>query len=408
MKRKLKPFQIFAEISRVDAEQRIVEGYAFVNEVVPGEGGVRLKRSAMEAATPDYVANGTCREIHQPSAAGKPIDVTWDTKGAYLRMKVVDDQAWKKVTEGVYRGFSVGVTPKVMRGADVTVCEWWDTSLIDRGKDKDALFTVWRSGDVDPNAEVEVEVLERASFNEYLEDCAPSALRDMALDYLWNSLYDIQWGWGAAEELTNEQKEAAIRQTLAEFTEFMVGAIATGKIPQIATDSEADVDYIQTRGAATPEITRAELANLANLHGELLVGSTTRIFTEADETEIARVATLEGEVTRANETISSLTREREEAATELLRVQGLHEAANAEIERIKGLSRRNPPVTRSYTGVERTLGPSATEDETKLVTLRTELAEISRMKPTSDENEGTKRITRIGQIKREIASLAGQ
>jgi len=399
MKRKLKPFLLYSEISRIDNEERIVEGYAFVNEVVPGEGGIRLTRSAMESATADYLANGTCREIHQPSAAGKPIDVVWDEKGAFLRMKVVDDQAWKKVQEGVYRGFSVGVTPKVMRGNQVTACEWWDTSLVDRGKDRDALITMWRSGEVDPETEVEVEVLERASFSDYLADCAPSQLRDMALDYLWNSLYDIQWGWGQAE-LSPEEKEAAIRQTCAEFTEFIVGAIATGKIPEIPAD-EDEVD----RGEGLPTLSRAELADAASRIGEILVNKESRFLTADEESVIARAQKLELEITRSQETISALTRERDEQASELQRVQGLHEAANAEITRLNNMPRNPAPVTRRFEGVELTLGDAKPSNE-KLTELKAELAEIQRMQPTADEAEGLRRVGRITQLKREIATLA--
>lgn len=156
---KMKPFRIFGEISRVDEDQRIVEGYAYVNETVRGEGGVKLKRSAMEAATGGYIANGTSREMHQPSAVGKPLDVAWDAKGAYLRVKVVDDQAWKKVQEGVYKMFSVGVRPVVMRGKDCTTCEWWDTSLVDIGKDKDTAFSAFRGADINEDEDIEVEEL---------------------------------------------------------------------------------------------------------------------------------------------------------------------------------------------------------------------------------------------------------
>jgi hypothetical protein len=85
------------------------------------------------------------------------MSVVWDDKGALLTMKVVDDQAWKKVKERVYKGFSVGVKPLVMRGKDVTTCEWWDTSLVDIGKDKDATISVWRGSEIDPDAEIEVE-----------------------------------------------------------------------------------------------------------------------------------------------------------------------------------------------------------------------------------------------------------
>ncbi len=162
MKTSLNPIFVDFPISRVDDEQRIVEGIAFASEVVPGEGGIRLKRSAMMAATADYLANGTCREMHQPSAVGKPLSVVWEgEKGherAHLTAKIVDDEAWKKVKEEVYKGFSIGVIPRVMRGKDVETCQWWDTSLVDVGKDKEARFTVFRVDGVSDQA-VEVEEL---------------------------------------------------------------------------------------------------------------------------------------------------------------------------------------------------------------------------------------------------------
>lgn len=165
MAKKLKPFHLFAPISRVNDEERIVEGHAFVNEVVEGEGGIRLLRTTMEAATPDYMRWGAVREMHQPSAVGTALGVEWDATGAYFRAKVVDDAAWAKVKAGVYKGFSVGVLPRVMRGNQVTAACWAETSLVDRPKDPDAAFSVFRAEGVTaeetaPDAEVEVEELE--------------------------------------------------------------------------------------------------------------------------------------------------------------------------------------------------------------------------------------------------------
>ena len=62
--------QLYAGITRVNEEERIVEGVAFANETVEGEGGIRLKREAMQAATPDYLRWGAVREMHTASAAG--------------------------------------------------------------------------------------------------------------------------------------------------------------------------------------------------------------------------------------------------------------------------------------------------------------------------------------------------
>lgn len=148
---------LFFPLQRYDEQKHIAEGYAYVNEVVEGEGGVRLRRSAMEAATADYLKYGVVREMHGPNAAGTATPtadedgcgVFWDQKGAFLRVRVVDPVAQEKCRAGVYKGFSVGVRPSLMRGKDVESCRWVETSLVDRPKDPDALFSVYRAAEVE-------------------------------------------------------------------------------------------------------------------------------------------------------------------------------------------------------------------------------------------------------------------
>jgi hypothetical protein len=167
---KINPIYLYAPITRADEETREVEGYAFVNETVEGEGGIALLRSAMEAATEDYMSWGAIREMHQPSAAGTAVSVEWDEKGAVLRAKIVDDAAWEKVKAGVYKGFSVGVRPRIMRGKRVESAQWIETSLVDRPKDSDARFTCFRADDL-----CEIEVLEEVMVDtqsEVVADCS--------------------------------------------------------------------------------------------------------------------------------------------------------------------------------------------------------------------------------------------
>lgn len=398
IKRNMKSLHFFVPISRVDDEQRIVEGYAFVNEVVPGEGGIRLTRAAMEAATANYVENGTVRSMHQPLAAGKPLDVTWDEKGAYLRAKIVDDQEWRKVQEGVYKGFSVGVNPHVMRGKDVTSCEWWDASLVDRGKDRDALFNVWRAEGVDANPETEREVIiERVSFAEYLEACAPSALRDMALDYLWNSLWDIQYSG-----MTAEEKEAAVRETCAEFTEFMVGAVATGSLPNIV-DAEGDGE-VGERSQGVPEITRALIEAEAAKTDEVLIARAR--LSEAEKALAELPATLE-RLQTAETTISTLTSERDTSLADLERVQGSERAALERVRALEQIPRREAPVRGPYDAVERKFGGGALPDADaqKAQLLRAELKELDDLPATSNKSLTDQRMTRISTIKRELRNI---
>lgn len=152
---------LFIPITRVDDEERVVEGYCFVNEVVDGEGGIRLLRSAMEAATEDYMRWGAVREMHQASAVGTALadgcGITWDEKGAKLRAKIVDEAAWRKVKEGVYRGFSLGASPKLIRGKNVEKVSWVENSLVDRPKDPSCPFTLFRREDGEEGSEAVID-----------------------------------------------------------------------------------------------------------------------------------------------------------------------------------------------------------------------------------------------------------
>jgi len=144
----MKPLQVFVPLTRRDAEARVLEGYCYVNARVRGDL-YDLSRAAMEAATPDYAAYGNIREMHGKNAIGLakgtavvdgdelPLGVQWDEKGALLRCKIVDDDAWRKVEEGVYQGFSVGFKPEVLRGRTVVQGRWIETSLVDRPADPD-------------------------------------------------------------------------------------------------------------------------------------------------------------------------------------------------------------------------------------------------------------------------------
>jgi hypothetical protein len=155
---------LFVPVTRIDETERIVEGVAFANEVVEGEGGLRLSRASMQNATPDYLRWGAVREMHQPSAVGRALSVEWTESGAaILRVKVVDDQAWSKVRQGVYQGFSVGVMPRMIRGGTVEQCTWIETSLVDRPKDPDAVFLAFRAEGLSPLEAVITETVKAAN-----------------------------------------------------------------------------------------------------------------------------------------------------------------------------------------------------------------------------------------------------
>lgn len=98
----------YAPISKFDEEQRMVYGVATCskldnqNEIVDYE--------ATKDALKEYSQWRNIREMHKPSAVGvAPIlELRDSTEELYIGAKVVDDQAWAKCKEGVYKGFSIG------------------------------------------------------------------------------------------------------------------------------------------------------------------------------------------------------------------------------------------------------------------------------------------------------------
>jgi HK97 family phage prohead protease len=137
---------IYAPIEKIDREERMVYGYAST-EALDSQGEV-VRKEALAAALPDYMRFANIREMHQPSAVGVAEEAAIDDKGLWIRAKVVDDEAWKKVLERVYKGFSIGgiVTrrdagdPKVITGLSLA-----EISLVDRPANPEALFAVYKA-----------------------------------------------------------------------------------------------------------------------------------------------------------------------------------------------------------------------------------------------------------------------
>ncbi len=117
--------RIYLPIAKVDAANRLVYGYAST-EARDDQGEI-VKREAMNAALGDYMKFANIREMHQLSAVGKAKEASVDDKGLYIGAKIVDDDAWEKVVERVYNGFSIGgkVTARLQRTViQISWCLW--------------------------------------------------------------------------------------------------------------------------------------------------------------------------------------------------------------------------------------------------------------------------------------------
>ncbi|MFI4947769.1 MAG: DUF6582 domain-containing protein [Alphaproteobacteria bacterium] len=132
-------------IAKVDAEQRMVWGYASTE--AEDDQGETVSRDALAAALEDYMRFANIREMHQPSAVGVAKEAAVDDRGLYLGAKIVDGDAWQKVVEGVYKGFSIGGRVTARDPADrrlITALHLTEISVVDRPANPEAVFDCWK------------------------------------------------------------------------------------------------------------------------------------------------------------------------------------------------------------------------------------------------------------------------
>ena len=109
---------MFLPLAKVDADQRIVEGVATAEQ--PDRSGEICDYDSTKPYFEAWSAQcheasggrslGAVRAMHGNVAAGKLTDINFDDSGKRIVVtaKIVDDDEWNKVLEGVYTGFSQG------------------------------------------------------------------------------------------------------------------------------------------------------------------------------------------------------------------------------------------------------------------------------------------------------------
>jgi hypothetical protein len=160
-------FDLFLPLAKVDVDRRLVTGVATAE--TPDRSGEIFdyasskpffeKWSAEAAAASGGKSLGAVRVMHTPIAAGKLTDIAFDDKAKRITVcaKVVDDDEWRKVQEGVYTGFSQGGR-YVKRWADPDsgltryTAEPHEISLVDLPCVPDATFDVVKGGMIEKRA----------------------------------------------------------------------------------------------------------------------------------------------------------------------------------------------------------------------------------------------------------------
>jgi phage head maturation protease len=155
---------IFFEFQKVDAEQRIVSGYASTEKV--DMAGEIVSKSAIEAALTDYMSYANVREMHMNKAAGIVERAEVDEKGLYITAKVVDDSAWTKVKAGVYKGFSIGGRVLSKVGNTITKLLLTEISLVDRPCNPEAVFDIVK---INPSHDSSYEEFMKHELSQYTD-----------------------------------------------------------------------------------------------------------------------------------------------------------------------------------------------------------------------------------------------
>jgi hypothetical protein len=159
--------ELFLPLTKVDLDQRLVTGVATAE--APDRSGEICDYSSSKPYFQKWSSEalkasggkslGAVRAMHGHVAAGKLTDIAFDdeTKRVVVAAKIVDDDEWRKVQEGVYTGFSQGGRyvkrwPDEETGLIRYTAEPHEISLVDLPCLPGATFEVVKDGVIEKRA----------------------------------------------------------------------------------------------------------------------------------------------------------------------------------------------------------------------------------------------------------------
>ena len=213
-----KSFSYVFDISKVQAEERIVEGYASVE--VPDRDDEIISREALRTAFKNYMRNPVLRWMHEREPIGKILDGYVDDKGLYVRAYISDAtekarEVWGLIKDGIVRAFSIGgrVLEAVREYSKalgrkitkITKMELLEISVVDIPANPETLFQVVRKSVGELGGMSEEELVElKAELNSRI-DCLEKKLEK--LEEISEKLEKIGEKLGQVEAKQQEQEE---------------------------------------------------------------------------------------------------------------------------------------------------------------------------------------------------------
>jgi len=261
--------RLFAPVQRVDEGSRMVYG-VFVSDAPVDEFGqpVVLDWDATRAAVEAWRAWGNIREMHGLTAAGIAREITLDDAqhvgrvGAYI----VDDGAWKKVQNNVYKGFSIGATPlrwEIGKGREdpvrVTEYEIVEVSLVDRPKDPTSVIEMWRAADAESAPPVLAGLFETAVERVMTRILAQGGATVSVLERVW------AMAMGGDEATVPESPEEALELLRAALMPEVAPEPESVPLSDVqrVVEAQAEVDITLTAHQAEIAALREEMGGLA-------------------------------------------------------------------------------------------------------------------------------------------------
>jgi phage head maturation protease len=157
--------QRFVPFSKIDDEKRTVYGLAS-DETLDADDEI-IDYEATKKAVQEWAEWRNIREMHGNSAVGVADEIYLDDeqRALHIAARVVDDAAWEKCKEGVYKGFSIGgkVLKKVLdivgarsirRVVDYVLLE---ISLVDRPANPSARFNLIKRGGASMEDDINID-----------------------------------------------------------------------------------------------------------------------------------------------------------------------------------------------------------------------------------------------------------
>lgn len=265
---------IYAEITKVDEEARMVYGYASTQALDSQDETV--KREAIEEALPDYMKFANIREMHKASAVGVAESAELDDKGLYLAAKVVDDSAWAKVKAGVYKGFSIGGKSLVKVDGIISKMRLTEISLVDRPANPECVIDLYKADDTEENGEPDPS---DEPGKEDTKDEKTAQAEDLK-KWLGEEVWDTQRALGALDTiyslLSKERSEGDSAQTadLSEVVNRLKAFIAS----EIMEVSESDIIAYFEKNR---DIQKAEAEKLVGLLNSATVADSISLLEKA-------------------------------------------------------------------------------------------------------------------------------